>query len=101
MNLFIFFIIHFFFIIFYSNFYRPGNEADVFYRLYRNDLYDNIGMVNENGQNWKTLRKHLSPPLTNRKTPLFYAQSMNEVADELVNVMRLKAIDNDGIIQGK
>ena len=58
-------------------------------------------MVNENGQNWKTLRKHLSPPLTNRKTPLFYAQSMNEVADELVNVMRLKALNNDGIVEGK
>lgn len=85
----------------FTIFSRPGNEADVFYRLYRNDLYDNIGMVNENGQNWKTLRKHLSPPLTNRRTPLFYAQSMNEVADELVNVMRLKALNNDSIIEGK
>ena len=80
--------------------FRPHNEADVFYRRYRNDLYDNIGMVNENGQNWKTLRKHLSPPLTNRKTPTFYAQSMNEVAEELVNVMKLHAVNNQGVLQG-
>ena len=45
---------------------RPYNEADVYYRQYRKDLYDNIGMVNENGEEWLRLRKLLTPPLTNR-----------------------------------
>jgi len=67
--------------------YRPHNEADVFYRKYRKDLYDNIGMVNENGENWKNLRKHLSPPLTNRKTAQHYASDMNEIADELIDIL--------------
>ena len=56
-------------------------------RKYRKDLYDNIGMVNENGENWKNLRKHLSPPLTNRKTAQHYASDMNEIADELIDIL--------------
>ena len=78
--------------------YRPHNEADVFYRRYRNDLYANIGMVNENGENWRLLRKHLSPPLTNKKTTDRYASNMNEIADELVDVISTKAIN--GLLEG-
>ena len=44
-------------------------------------------MVNENGENWKNLRKHLSPPLTNRKTAQHYASDMNEIADELIDIL--------------
>ena len=44
-------------------------------------------MVNENGEKWKMLRKHLSPPLTNRKTAQHYAADMNEIADELVDIV--------------
>ncbi len=29
---------------------RPHNEADVFYRKSRSDIYANVGMVNENGK---------------------------------------------------
>ena len=57
------------------------------FRKYRHDLYENIGMVNENGEKWKMLRKHLSPPLTNRKTAQHYAADMNEIADELVDIV--------------
>lgn len=73
---------------------RPHNEADVFYRRYRNDLYQNIGMVNENGEAWKRLRKHLSPPLTNRKTPFHYASNMNQIADELVTLIKDRTQDS-------
>ena len=66
---------------------RPHNEADVFYRKYRNDIFANVGMVNENGPKWSELRKKLSPPLTNRKTSNYYAEPMNEIADELISVM--------------
>ena len=43
---------------------RPPNEADVIYRNLRPQYYNNIGMVNENGQNWHFLRSRLTPPLT-------------------------------------
>ena len=58
-------------------------------------------MMNENGHNWKVLRKHLSPPLTNRKTPAFYASSMNKIADELVTVMSKKAATSNDTLHGK
>lgn len=81
--------------------FRPPNEADVFYRLYRNDLYANIGMMNENGAAWKMLRKQFSPPLTNRKTPYHYASNMNEIADELVEMIDKRAHQDLGILKGK
>ena len=62
-------------------------KKKLFYRKYRHDLYENIGMVNENGEKWKMLRKHLSPPLTNRKTAQHYALNMNEIADELIDIL--------------
>merc|ERR1711899_346046 len=83
-----------------DNPYRPPNEADVFYRRYRNDLYANIGMVNENGEKWKSLRKHLSPPLTNRKTAQHYAADMNEIADELVDIVSKNSQKLEQTVEG-
>ena len=80
---------------------RPYNEADVYYRKYRKDLYENIGMVNENGPKWLELRKNLSPPLTSRKTSQFYAEPMNEIADELVTVMMQNIDTSTNTLQGK
>merc|ERR1719245_1293014 len=79
---------------------RPYNEADVYYRKYRKDLYENIGMVNENGPKWLELRKNLSPPLTSRKTSQFYAEPMNEIADELVTVMMQNIDTSTNTLQG-
>ena len=58
-------------------------------------------MTNENGHEWKVLRKHLSPPLTNRKTPAYYASNMNQIADELVAAMANNASKTDNTINGK
>ena len=80
---------------------RPYNEADVYYRKYRKDLYENIGMVNENGPKWLELRKNLSPPLTSRKTSQFYAEPMNEIADELVTVMMQNIDTSTNTLKGK
>ena len=80
--------------------FRPHNEADVYYRKFRNDLYANIGMVNENGPAWAHLRKHLSPPLTNRKTPYHYATNMNQIAEELVAVVHQQVALSGGILSG-
>jgi hypothetical protein len=54
---------------------RPHNPADVYYRQTRPDIYNNIGMVNENGEKWKELRNQLTPPLT--KTPQNYASQVS------------------------
>lgn len=78
---------------------RPHNEADVFYRKSRSKLYANVGMVNENGLAWHDLRKKLTPPLTNRKTPHHYAMHMNYIADDLVTMMISKE-SNSGILEG-
>ena len=44
---------------------RPHNPADVYYRQTRPDIYNNIGMVNENGERWKEMRSQVSfGPLT-------------------------------------
>nr|AKH03534.1 cytochrome P450 314A1 [Paracyclopina nana] len=80
--------------------YRPHNEADVYYRKYRSDLYANIGMVNENGPAWSHLRKHLSPPLTNRKTPYHYAANMNQIAEDLVAVVHQQVALFGGVLTG-
>ena len=45
-------------------------------------------MVNENGPEWKKLRKELSPPLTSRNTSNYYAEPMNEIADDFITVMK-------------
>jgi hypothetical protein len=38
---------------------RPHNPADVYYRQTRPDIYNNIGMVNENGEKWKEMRNQV------------------------------------------
>ncbi len=49
------------------------------------------------GRPWYELRKHLSPPLTNRKTPHHYARHMNTIADDLISVLaRCSSNGNDG-----
>ena len=40
-------------------FRRPHNPADVYYRQTRPDIYNNIGMVNENGEKWKEMRSQV------------------------------------------
>lgn len=79
---------------------RPHNEADVFYRLSRPDLYRDVGMVNENGPKWHRLRQELTPPLTNRKTPHHYAAHMNLIADDLVAVIGARSQEAGGVLHG-
>lgn len=67
---------------------RPPNEADVIYRNLRPQYYNNIGMVNENGQNWHFLRSRLTPPLTSPATLKHYAGHMDGIAQDLVNLIR-------------
>ena len=58
-------------------------------------------MVNENGEKWKSLRKHLSPPLTNRKTAQHYAADMNEIADELIDILGKNSQRLEQTVEGK
>ena len=67
---------------------RPPNEADVIYRQSRPQFYNNIGMVNENGENWHFLRSRLTPPLTSPASISHYATHMDGIAQDLVNLIR-------------
>ena len=58
------------------------------YRNLRPQYYNNIGMVNENGQAWHFLRSHLTPPLTSTATLKHYAGHMDNIAQDLVNLIR-------------
>ena len=77
---------------------RPHNPADVYYRQTRPDIYNNIGMVNENGEKWKELRNQLTPPLT--KTPQNYAAQICQIIDDFVDVLDVQSFDNAGLLTG-
>lgn len=78
---------------------RPPNEADVFYRRLRHDIYLNDGMVNLNGPQWHTLRSLLTPPLTNRNTLRSYCTQMNTIANDLMEHIEAESDNEDGIIK--
>ena len=43
------------------------------YRKLRPQYYNDIGMVNENGEKWHSLRRNLTPPLSSTATLKHYA----------------------------
>eukprot|EP00094_Tigriopus_californicus_P011038 TCALIF_10649-PA protein Name:"Similar to shd Ecdysone 20-monooxygenase (Drosophila melanogaster)" AED:0.09 eAED:0.09 QI:114/0.5/0.33/1/0.5/0.33/3/0/564 len=78
---------------------RPPNEADVFYRRLRHDIYLNDGMVNLNGPKWHTLRSLLTPPLTNRKTLKSYSTQMNAIANDLMEHIQVERDNELGMVR--
>jgi ecdysone 20-monooxygenase len=78
---------------------RPPNEADVFYRNSRPEYYNDIGMVNENGKNWKHLRDHLTPPLSSPEALKHYATHMDSISHDLVTMLKSAMNKETGIIQ--
>ncbi|XP_040571478.1 ecdysone 20-monooxygenase [Lepeophtheirus salmonis] len=77
---------------------RPPNEADVYYRNSRPELYNNIGMVNLNGPSWHTLRSTLTKPLTKSSTITNYVAHMNLIADDLTSLIKRRQ-NEQGIIK--
>jgi len=77
---------------------RPHNPADVYYRLTRPDIYNNIGMVNENGEKWKELRNQLTPPLS--KTPQGNVAQIGQIIDDFMDVLHLQANKSNREIHG-
>ena len=61
----------------------------MFYRLNRPQYYNNIGMVNENGENWHFLRSRLTPPLSSTMTLSHYASQMDNIGQELVDLINI------------
>lgn len=74
---------------------RPANEADVYYRKSRPDYYNNIGMVNENGPAWHSLRSQLTPPLSSPQTLKRYAGHIDEIARDFTDLVA-KSADSNG-----
>jgi ecdysone 20-monooxygenase len=77
---------------------RPHNPADVYYRKTRPDIYNNIGMVNENGEKWKELRNQLTPPLT--KAPQNHAPQICQIIDDFIDVLETQATKFNRQIHG-
>ena len=67
------------------------------YRKLRPQYYNDIGMVNENGEKWHTLRRNLTPPLSSPATLKHYATHMHCISQDLVNLIRHKK-QEDGLI---
>lgn len=62
---------------------RPPNEAEVYYRKSRPDLYEGIGVINENGPEWHRLRRLLTAPVMDRRTVGGFCKELNAIADDL------------------
>ena len=67
------------------------------YRKLRPQYYNDIGLVNENGEKWHSLRRNLTPPLSSPATLKHYATHMHSISQDLVNLIRHKK-QSDGII---
>jgi len=77
---------------------RPHNPADVYYRRTRPDVYNNIGMANENGEKWRELRNQLTPPLA--KAPQNYVPQMCQIIDDFIDILETLALKNNHQING-
>ncbi|BES93678.1 cytochrome P450 [Nesidiocoris tenuis] len=66
---------------------RPPTEVTAHYRASRPDRYANLGLVNEQGEEWHRLRTSLTPELTSGRT-------MNKIFPELTSI----AVDFNDLI---
>ncbi|KAF9416362.1 hypothetical protein HW555_006316 [Spodoptera exigua] len=79
--------------------YRPPTEIVQVYRRSRPDRYASTGLVNEQGEKWYHLRRHLTAELTSPSTMQGFLPELNTICDdflELVNTSRRA----DGTVPG-
>lgn len=67
---------------------RPPQEVISHYRRTRRDRYTNLGLVNEQGPTWQTLRSALTPELTGASTVLGFFPALNVVTDCFIEMIR-------------
>uniref|UniRef100_A0A8D8QU82 Ecdysone 20-monooxygenase n=1 Tax=Cacopsylla melanoneura TaxID=428564 RepID=A0A8D8QU82_9HEMI len=67
---------------------RPPNEVTSYYRKSRPDRYTNLGLVNEQGELWHSLRTVLTPELTSARTMNHFLPELNRVSESFISLIR-------------
>ncbi|XP_068619922.1 ecdysone 20-monooxygenase [Battus philenor] len=68
--------------------YRPPTEIVQVYRKSRPDRYATTGLVNEQGDNWVHLRRHLTSEITSPHTMQGFMPELNSICDDFINLLQ-------------
>ncbi|KAL0819005.1 hypothetical protein ABMA28_008290 [Loxostege sticticalis] len=79
--------------------YRPPTEIIQVYRRSRPDRYASDGIVNEQGEKWFHLRRHLTAELTSPHTMQSFLPELNSICDEFLDLLH-SCRGADGIVYG-
>ncbi|KAM3961223.1 cytochrome P450 family 24 subfamily A member shade isoform 1-T1 [Aphomia sociella] len=79
--------------------YRPPTEIVQVYRRSRPDRYASTGLVNEQGEKWHHLRRHLTAELTSPHTMQGFLPDLNNICDDFLNLLHSYR-KTDGTVHG-
>ncbi|XP_041982986.1 ecdysone 20-monooxygenase isoform X2 [Aricia agestis] len=79
--------------------YRPPTEIVQVYRRSRPDIYASTGLVNEQGEKWHHLRRHLTSELTSPQTIQGFIPELNSVVDDFLLLLQTHR-SADGTVHG-
>ncbi|XP_073959671.1 ecdysone 20-monooxygenase-like [Choristoneura fumiferana] len=68
--------------------YRPPTEIVQIYRKSRPDRYASTGLVNEQGEKWFHLRRHLTAELTSPQTMQGFLPELNCICDDFLHLLQ-------------
>ncbi|XP_038207174.1 ecdysone 20-monooxygenase isoform X1 [Zerene cesonia] len=68
--------------------YRPPTEIVQVYRKSRPDRYASTGLVNEQGEKWHHLRRHLTSELTSPQTIQGFIPQLNNICDDFLVLLK-------------
>ncbi|XP_072933375.1 ecdysone 20-monooxygenase [Epargyreus clarus] len=79
--------------------YRPPTEIVQVYRRSRPDRYASTGLVNEQGEKWHHLRRHLTADLTSPNTIQGFIPELNSICDDFLTLLS-SCRQPDGTVYG-
>ncbi|XP_049884942.1 ecdysone 20-monooxygenase isoform X2 [Pectinophora gossypiella] len=79
--------------------YRPPTEIVQIYRKSRPDRYASTGIVNEQGDTWYLLRRHLTAELTSPNTIQGFVPELNNICDDFLELLN-SCRRADGTVHG-
>ncbi|XP_045538065.1 ecdysone 20-monooxygenase [Papilio machaon] len=79
--------------------YRPPTEIVQVYRKSRPDRYATTGLVNEQGDNWVHLRRHLTSEITSPQTMQGFLPQLNCICDDFIHLLN-SCRRSDGAVYG-
>ncbi|XP_014289916.1 ecdysone 20-monooxygenase isoform X2 [Halyomorpha halys] len=77
---------------------RPPTEVTAHYRASRPDRYPSLGLINEQGETWHSLRSHLTPELTSAKTMSSFFPELLSVTEDFIRLLQVSKHAN-GIVE--